>query len=154
MTASLTTELTWKQNNQVVTKVPNIVRMKENNFTTIESITEEFVQNIGVTTHQLQFMMAHQLKARSDMVVERAFDKQQAKQTRSFKVVTKVPLPRSVPTTSRDNPQQTPTSTPKEFTFLVKQNQSKPSWDAQTGGSTLLFANTKAKEIPVRPKIA
>ena len=52
--------------------MPNIVRMETGNGVTFEAITNDFSWEIGVTTYQVQFMMNHQLKGRSDMIAERA----------------------------------------------------------------------------------
>ena len=83
------------QCNQAVTsvleevEVPKVVRTKKEN---VISFTELDAQSIGVTQHELQFMTGQQIRARSEMELERAYQNQGAKQTRRFRAYTKPSL--------------------------------------------------------------
>ena len=128
-------------------EVPNIVRMeKETNQdntellppTTFKEIAED---TFGLPHHRICFMTGKELRDIGDRIVLDAY-----LTSRGYPGCTDqncVPRKRKIVKPAMK--WKVPADKPKEFKFSAYTNQSKPSWETQTGGSIFEFGNTEAK---------
>ena len=100
----------------------------------------------GISTHQLQFMTAHQLKERSEMIVEKAHNEVQAKCKSKVRALKWVPPQKRYLVNSSSKPAKNPTSKPQEFKCCMKENQSKPSPVTQGASLVFVFGGSRVKE--------
>ena len=136
-------------------EVPNIVRMeKETNQDKTELLPpmtfEETVEDtFGLPHHQILFMTGKELRDIGDRRVLDAYMKSEG-YLRTLTDQNYVPRKRNIVKPAMK--WKAPADKPKEFKFSAYTNQSKPSWETQTGGSIFEFGNTKAKGTPEEPK--